>query len=206
MRLLWVPLLALAIATAAVGAPTAPEASTPADAVAMLQSTPVSQWDFGITRLNFELANSFAAELEYEGFGSLKTSKKSLNSYSLLWVHVSPTPENRGLEISVHLGLPKTGKHRTKNEFLTDAVKVIERVRDELHVNDEREREVSDGRFTGTPGIAYYFLPASEQQTMKTKTVRDQLEKATTITVWERPEPPFETCTAPLLGSAFTCN
>jgi hypothetical protein len=206
MRLLWVPLVALAMAAAALGAPAAPEPSTPADAVAMLQSTPVSQWEFGITRLNFELANSFAAELEYEGFGSLKTSKKTLNSYSLLWVHVSPTPDNRALEISVHLGLPKSGKHRTKNEFLTDAVKVIERVRDELHVNDEREREVSDGRFTGTPGIAYYFVPASEQQTMKGKAVRDQLEKATSITVWERPEPPFETCSAPLLGSAFTCN
>jgi hypothetical protein len=206
MRLLWVPLLALAVVAPAVGAPTAPEPGTPVDAVAMLQATPVSQWEFGITRLNVELANSFAAELEYEGFGSLKTSKRSVNSYSLLWVHVSPTPDNRGLEISVHLGLPKSGKHRTKNEFLTDAVKVIERVRDELHVNDEREHEVTELRFAGSPGIAYYFLPSSEQQTMKGKTVRDQLEKVTTITVWERPEPPYETCTAPLLGSAFTCN
>jgi len=205
MRLSWVPLLALATIAPAVGAPTAPEPGTPTDAVALLQATPVSQWEFGITRLNVELANSFAAELEYEGFGPLKTSKRTVNSYSLLWVHVSPTPDNRGLEISVHLGL-KNGKHRTKNEFLTDAVKVIERVRDELHVNDEREHEVTELRFVGSPGIAYYFLPASEQQTMKAKTVRDQLEKVTTITVWERPEPPYETCTAPLLGSAFTCN
>jgi len=205
MRLLWIAVLALATVASAVGAP-APESSTPADAVAMLQSTPVSQWEYGITRLNEELANNFAAELEYEGFGALKTSKRTVNSYSLLWVHVSPTPDNRGLEISVHLGLPKTGRHRTKNEFLTDAVKVIERVRDELHVNDDREHEVSEVRFSGSPGIAYYFLPASEHQSLKTKSIRDQLEKATSITVWERPEPPYETCTAPLLGSAFTCN
>jgi hypothetical protein len=206
MRLPWVELVAFTAAASALAAPSPPEPSTPENPVAMLQQTPVSEWDFGVHRLNEELANSFAAELEYEGFGSLRTSKKTVNSYSLLWVHVAPTPDNRGLEISVHLGLNKSGHHRTKSEFLTDAVKVIERVRDELHVNDPREHEVTDNRFTGTPGIAYYFLPASEHQTTKAKLARDQLEKVTTITVWERPEPPYETCTAPLLGTAFTCN
>jgi len=206
MRLPGVSLLAAAMAATVGAAPTPPEAGAGQDGVALLQATPVSEWDFGINRLNQELASSFAAELEYEGFGSLKTPKKTVNSYALLWVHVAPTADNRGLEISVHLGTAKSGHHRSKGEFLTDAVKVIDRVRDELHVNDDRGHEVSDSRFTGSPGIAYYFLPASEHQTMKAKQVRDQLEKVTTITVWERPEPPYETCTAPLIGSAFTCN
>jgi len=179
--------------------------------VATLQKTSISAWDFGIEKLNTEVADRFADGLEYDGFGPRKLLRADFTADDLLGILFSPTENNRGLIITVHLGTKKNGRRRTKSEFITDAVKVVNRVREKFRVNETREYEIQNSRFTGNAGIAYYFVPGSELRTIKAKFVRDQIEKVTTIKIWQGPPNDvaadwYLQCTATLLGTQFKCE
>ena len=106
-------------------------------------------WDSSIKRgvggLDFQ-------SLEMQGFGP----HDIFPVIDSLWILVKPTDDNNGIRISVHLGLNQNRKRRTKGEFQRDAIKIIDLIREQLHIKETQ-------RSSFYPGIAYYFLPIHEQ-------------------------------------------
>ncbi len=169
----------------------------PQDAIVILQHTSVTAWDFGIARLNAEWADWFSRSLEMQGFGP----HDIFPVIDSLWILVKPTDDNNGIRISVHLGLNQNRKRRTKGEFQRDAIKIIDLIREQLHIKETQ-------RSSFYPGIAYYFLPIHEQNSPKVQLVRDQIENITKIEIesYDKELKSVGTCTAPLSAKEFTCK
>lgn len=173
-----------------------------ADDIANLEKAPVSQWDFGIYKLNDAL-RIFVHNLSLEGFGPEKNTGQA---HPILGASASPTKDGRGLKIIVVLGVNKDGGERTKAEFERDASAVIDRLRMFLEVNEPR-----DGTSLSS-GIAGYFLPpaASLYPSLHDQVLRSDLEARTAIDVVDDVSGGgvfgSGACRAPLSGDSFSCD